>query len=83
MSDLINKYIDLNEEFLRSLIRYTDLKNRFIKRPSVDGTKALRFELRKMRKLCKELHDVAQLRRQEYGAEWKAAQLKNRKIKNE
>ena len=83
MSDLLNKYIALNDEFIQSLIQYTDLKNRFITRPSVDGTKALRFELRKMRKLCKELHDVAQLRRQEYGAEWKAAQLKNRKIKNE
>jgi hypothetical protein len=81
MSEQLNKYIELDNQFLERLIRYTDLKNRFIKRPSVDGTKALRSELKQMRILLKEIHATAQLRRQEYSIEWREEVRNKRKPK--
>jgi hypothetical protein len=81
MSEQLNKYIELDNQFLESLIRYTDLKNRFIRRPSVDGTKALRSELKKMRNLLKDIHATAQLRRAEYSIEWRQEVKEKRKPK--
>ena len=72
MSELINKYTELHDEFIDALVEYHTLHLAFLERQSPSRTSDLRKVLKRLRLTAKAMEQIAQLRKKERSVEWSA-----------
>jgi hypothetical protein len=70
MTELLNKYIQVHDEFIQALVEYYTLHENFLARQSPRRTGDLRRVLKRMRVAIKQMEETAQARMQERRVEW-------------
>jgi hypothetical protein len=83
MSELLNKYTELHDEFIDALVQYHSLRLEFLDRQSPRRTANLRKVLKRLRLVIKAMEKIVQERMHERRIEWGATHRVKKEKENE